>query len=330
VILVTGGAGYIGSHVTRDLLDKGNQVIVVDNLTTGHLEAIDKRAIFIFGDIGDNNLLNYVFNAFPIDAVMHFAASCLVEESVNNPLKYYHNNVNKTLHLISKMLEYKINKFIFSSTCATYGIPEKLPISEHTPTNPINPYGHSKLMIERVLNDVAKSTEFNYIALRYFNVAGAHISANIGEDHHPETHLIPNVLRHLQGKSECIEVYGNDHHTSDGTCIRDYIHVSDLSRAHICSLEYLYNNPDKIVNEFFNLGTASGYSILEIIKTCEEITGEKANIKYQSKRMGDPPTLIASSNKIKDILGWEPMYNLKDIIRTAWNWHVTNPNGYKK
>jgi UDP-glucose 4-epimerase len=329
MILVTGGAGYIGSHVTRDLLDKGFSVVVLDNLTTGHFEAVDKRATFIIGDIGDHEILNKIFEEFDIDAVMHFAANCLVGESVSLPMKYYTNNVANTIQLINKMIAHKIDKLIFSSTCATYGIPEVLPISEKSSNNPINPYGKSKLMIEQILQDVYNSQNLNYVTLRYFNVAGAHVNANIGEDHTPETHLIPNILKHLQGISPYIEIFGNDHNTLDGTCIRDYIHVSDISNAHILALEYLLRNPSLRINEIFNLGTETGSSVLDIINACEEITGQKANIKVKPKREGDPPILVATYRKINSQLGWIPKYDLKEIISTAWRWHQQKPEGYK-
>jgi UDP-glucose 4-epimerase len=326
MILVTGGAGYIGSHVTRDLLDKGYMVIVIDNLSTGHLQAVDKRALFIFGDIGDEQLLDHVFTAFPIRAVMHFSSNCLVGESVVNPLKYYQNNVEKTIRLLTKMLEHHITNLLFSSTCATYGIPTVPVLTEAHPLQPINPYGRSKLMIETIIKDLSESAGLHYISLRYFNVAGAHLSAEIGEDHQPETHLIPNVIRHLQGKTNEVAIFGGDYPTPDGTCIRDYIHVSDLAQAHILALEYLLQT--KQVAEVFNLGSEKGYSVLEIIKECETIANQKANVTVHPKRPGDPPKLVASSEKVKTILGWKPSLNLNQIIQTAWNWHEKHPDGY--
>jgi UDP-glucose 4-epimerase len=321
MILVTGGAGYIGSHVTKDLLDKGYEVLVLDNLSTGHSRAVDKRATFISGDIGDTELLDYVFSQFSIKAVMHFSANCLVEESVLNPLKYYKNNVEKTIRLLAKMQEHQINRFIFSSTCATYGVPTQPVLNENHPTNPINPYGRSKLMVENIIKDLP---ELNFVALRYFNVAGA--AGEIGENHDPETHLIPNVLKHLQGKTDHINVYGHDHPTPDGTCIRDYIHVSDLSNAHILALEYLLQHDG--IKEVFNLGNEKGYSVLEIIHACEDVTQKKAKVTFQARRPGDPPLLVASSEKIRSLLGWKPRYTLAQIIETAWNWHEKHPEGY--
>lgn len=329
MILVTGGAGYIGSHVVRDLADRGNSVIVLDNLSTGHIEAVDKRAIFIQGDVGDPKVLERIFKTYSIQAVMHFAASCLVGESVVNPLKYYQNNVAETVRLLQKMIDHHIKNFIFSSTCATYGIPNQATIDEKLPTNPITPYGKSKLMIETILNSISDSADFNYIALRYFNVTGAHQSGEIGEDHEPETHLIPNILRHLQGKLPWIEIFGNDYPTPDGTCIRDYIHVSDLSAGHILALEYLLKNQGQKTAEIFNLGNERGVSVLEMIHLCEQVSGAKATVKIQPRRKGDPPQLVASSQKIQTVLGWAPRYGMKSTIETAWNWHQRHLNGYK-
>lgn len=330
MILVTGGAGYIGSHVVRDLADRGYSVLVLDNLSTGHIEAVDKRAKFINGDVGDTNVLENIFNTYSINAIMHFAASCLVGESVINPLKYFQNNVVNTIRLLEKLIEHNIKNFIFSSTCATYGVPIQASIHELLLPAPINPYGKSKLMIETILKSISESHDFQYIALRYFNVAGAHISGEIGEDHDPETHLIPNVLRHLQGKSNEIEIYGNDYETPDGTCIRDYIHVSDLSSGHILALEYLLQNQGKKQAEIFNLGNEKGVSVLEMIKLCEQVTGGKANVKILPRRKGDPPRLVASSQKIKNLLGWMANYDINATIETAWNWIQKHPNGYPK
>ncbi|MFF2446615.1 UDP-glucose 4-epimerase GalE [Neobacillus sp. NPDC058068] len=329
MILVTGGAGYIGSHVVRDLADRGYSVLVLDDLSTGHLEAVDKRAMFIQGDTGDSHVLESIFQSHSIQAVMHFAASCLVGESVKDPLKYYQNNVVNTIQLLEKMVEHNIKNFIFSSTCATYGVPDQAVIHEQLPLDPINPYGKSKLMVETVLNSISDSHDFRYIALRYFNVAGAHISGEIGEDHAPETHLIPNILRHLQGKSSFIEIFGNDYSTPDGTCIRDYIHVMDLSAGHILALEHLLQNPGLKIAEIFNLGNERGVSVLEMINLCEQAVGAKANVKIQPRRKGDPPHLVASSRKIKALLGWVPKYEINKSIETAWNWFKKHPNGYK-
>lgn len=329
MILVTGGAGYIGSHVVRDLVDRGYSVIVLDNLSTGHIEAVDKRAIFIQGEVGDQKVLDRIFQKYSIQAVMHFAASCLVGESVVNPLKYFQNNVAETVRLLQKMIDHHIKNFIFSSTCATYGIPNQATIDEKLPTKPINPYGKSKLMIETMLNSVSDSDDFNYIALRYFNVAGAHKSGEIGEDHEPETHLIPNIIRHLQGKSPSITIFGNDYATPDGTCIRDYIHVNDLSSGHILALDYLLKNQRQKTAEIFNLGNERGVSVLEMINLCEQVAEAKANVKIKPRRKGDPPRLVASSQKIRSVLGWAPTYDIKSTIETAWKWHKKHPNGYR-
>ncbi|MDN3017854.1 UDP-glucose 4-epimerase GalE [Paenibacillus sp. BSR1-1] len=330
MILITGGAGYIGSHVVRDLADKGYSVLVLDNLSTGHVESVDERAIFIRGDMGDRGVLEEIFAAYPIKAVMHFAGSCLVGESVNFPLKYYHNNVSNTVQLLHKMIEHKIRSFIFSSTCATYGIPNQETITEFLTPNPINPYGKSKLMIETILNSISEIYDFQYITLRYFNVAGAHHTGEIGEDHNPESHLIPNILGHLQGKTPYIEIFGDDYPTPDGTCIRDYIHVTDLSEGHILALEYLLQSSSQKIAETFNLGNERGVSVLEMIKLCEQVTGVKAYVKMQPRRIGDPPRLVASSRKIKDMLGWSAKYDIKTTIETAWNWYQKHPNGYKE
>jgi UDP-glucose 4-epimerase len=261
---------------------------------------------------------------------MHFAASCLVGESVVNPLKYYQNNVAQTVNLLKKMIDHQIKNFIFSSTCATYGVPNQSTIDEQLPTNPINPYGKSKLMVETMLTSLSESDNFNYISLRYFNVAGAHPSGEIGEDHEPETHLIPNILRHLQGKLPRFEIFGDDYATPDGTCIRDYIHVNDLSAGHILALEFLLKNQQQKIAEIFNLGNERGVSVLEMINICEQVSGAKANVTIQPRRQGDPPQLVASSHKIRTILGWAPTYDIKATIETAWNWHQRHPNGYKK
>lgn len=329
MILVTGGAGYVGSHVVRDLADRGYSVIILDNLSTGHIEAVDKRAVFIRGDDGDPKVLEHIFTTYSIEAVIHLAASCLVGESVINPLKYYQNNVVETVCLLQKMIDHQIKNLIFSSTCATYGLPNQSTIHEKLPTNPINPYGKSKLMVEIILNSLSDSYDFNYITLRYFNVAGAHLFGEIGEDHVPETHLIPNILKHLQGKSPYIEIFGDDYETPDGTCIRDFIHVTDLSEGHILALEFLLKNQGLKTAEIFNLGNERGVSVLEMINLCEQVAGAKANVKIQPRRKGDPPQLVASSQKIRSVLGWAPKYDIKSTIETAWNWHQKHPNGYK-
>ncbi|PKG21959.1 UDP-glucose 4-epimerase GalE [Niallia nealsonii] len=318
MILVVGGAGYIGSHLVKELVEK-EEVVVLDNLTTGHEEAIDSRAIFVKGDLGKEEDLEPIFSKYPIKAVMHFAAFSLVGESVQDPYKYYENNVANTLTLLKMMLKHKVENFIFSSTAATYGIPEDEMISESSKTSPINPYGKSKLMIEQILADFHQAYGLNYVVLRYFNAAGAHESGEIGENHDPETHLIPIILQHLLGAREAISVFGTDYPTEDGTCIRDYIHVTDLAGAHIKALEALLDGSKKA--ETYNLGNGVGYSVKEVIETCEKITEKNANVIYADRRAGDPARLIASSNKIYEELGWKAERDLEKIIASAWNWH---------
>ncbi|MBM7609079.1 UDP-glucose 4-epimerase [Lysinibacillus composti] len=318
MILVIGGAGYIGSHVVKDLV-KRKQVVVLDNLSTGHRWAVDEKATFVEGDLGDERVLQALFETYPIRAVLHFAAFSLVGESVRNPMKYYENNVAATLSLLKVMHKNKIEKFIFSSTAATYGIPDVEIIDETTPTNPINPYGRSKLMVEQMLADFATSFGMKYVVLRYFNAAGAYETGEIGEKHDPETHLIPLVLQHLLGVQESISVFGTDYPTPDGTCIRDYIHVTDLADAHIKALQALIDG--KIETATYNLGNGNGYSVKEIIETCEKVTGRKANIKFAERRTGDPARLVANSKKIERELGWKALIGIKGIIQSAWNWH---------
>lgn len=318
MILVIGGAGYIGSHLVKELVES-EEVLVLDNLTTGHREAVDSRAIFFEGDLGNQKDLERIFSNYPIKAVMHFAAFSLVGESVVEPLKYYQNNVAATLTLLNAMIKHNVKKFIFSSTAATYGIPNVDIIKETCPTLPINPYGRSKLMIEHILADFAKAYGLQYMILRYFNAAGAHETATIGESHDPETHLIPIVLQHLLGKRDQVSVFGSDYDTDDGTCIRDYIHVTDLAHAHIIALEALLTG--KKSNEVYNLGNGLGYSVKEVIETCERVTGLKANVVISDRRPGDPARLVASSEKIYAELGWKAERSLEQIIKDAWKWH---------
>lgn len=318
MILVVGGAGYIGSHLVKELV-KVHEVVVLDNLSTGHRWAVDEKAIFVEGDLGNQTDLDAIFSTFNIEAVMHFAANSLVGESVVDPMKYYENNVAATLTLLKAMKKYDVKNFIFSSTAATYGIPDVEVITEETLTNPINPYGRSKLMVEQVLADYAKAYGFQYVVLRYFNAAGAHESAEIGEDHNPETHLIPIILKHLVGQRESISVFGSDYPTPDGTCIRDYIHVTDLASAHILALEALLSGQKETAT--YNLGNGLGYSVKEVIETCEKVTGKKANVIMSERREGDPARLVASSDKIYHELGWKAKYTLEQIISSAWKWH---------
>ncbi|MCS0826782.1 UDP-glucose 4-epimerase GalE [Cytobacillus firmus] len=318
MILVIGGAGYIGSHLVKELIKK-ETVVVLDNLSTGHRVAVDQKAIFVEGNLGNEDDLKSVFSKYPIKAVMHFAANSLVGESVINPLKYYENNVGDTLTLLKVMLRHNVKNFIFSSTAATYGIPNVDIISESTVTNPINPYGRSKLMIEQILADYAKAYDLNYVVLRYFNAAGAFQTGEIGESHNPETHLIPIVLQHLAGQREKVSVFGSDYETPDGSCIRDYIHVMDLANAHILALESLLEGRNKTAT--YNLGNGLGYSVKEVIETCEQVTGVKANVEIAERREGDPGKLVASSAKIFEELGWNTERDLTEIIQSAWNWH---------
>ncbi|KIP21044.1 UDP-glucose 4-epimerase [Anoxybacillus ayderensis] len=318
MILVVGGAGYIGSHVVKKLVET-KPIVVIDNLSTGHRHLVDKRAVFVHGDLGDRATLVRIFEKYPIDAVMHFAANSLVGESVVEPMKYYKNNVAATLTLLETMMEYGVKRFIFSSTAAVYGIPNVDVITEQCPTNPINPYGRSKLMIEHMLADFASAYDLRYVVLRYFNAAGAHESGGIGEDHHPETHLIPLILQHLLGLRDKISVFGTDYDTPDGTCIRDYIHVTDLAEAHIIALHALLSNEKKTAT--YNLGNGLGYSVKEVIDMCERVTGKQATIEYTERRPGDPARLVASSEKIARELGWKATRSLEEIIASAWRWH---------
>lgn len=321
MILIVGGAGYIGSHTIKELVEK-SEVLVLDNLSTGHQWAVDERAIFVKGDLGNEEDLEKIFSSYTIDAVMHFAANSLVGESVINPLKYYHNNVSETLTLLKVMMKHNVKKFIFSSTAATYGIPEDDFLTELSLTKPINPYGRSKLMIEQILEDFFLAYDLHYVVLRYFNAAGAHESSSIGESHEPETHLIPIILQHLLGQREKISVFGTDYETPDGTCIRDYIHVTDLAKAHILALNALLTGRKQTA--IYNLGNGTGYSVKEIIETCEAVTERQAKIEYVERRAGDPAQLIASSEKIFQELGWKAQLKLPAIIESAWNWHKRN------
>jgi len=318
MILVVGGAGYIGSHFVKELV-KDYDVVVLDNLSTGHRWAVDAKAIFIQGDLGDSTIVQRIFDTYKIEAVIHFAAFSLVGESVIDPIKYYENNVAATLNLLKAMKRNEINKFIFSSTAATYGMPTVDFIDEKTPTNPINPYGQSKLMVEQMLADFAQSYQMKYVVLRYFNAAGAYETAEIGESHNPETHLIPIILQHLGGQRDSVSVFGTDYDTPDGTCIRDYIHVTDLAKAHLLALEALLSST--IETATYNLGNGNGYSVKQIIETCELVTGKKANVQYAERRAGDPAKLVANAGKIYAELGWKAQLDILDIIKSAWTWH---------
>ena len=318
MILVMGGAGYIGSHTVRHLCDSGYEVVVADNLIYGHREAVDKRAKFVHADLLDIHSLDDLFSADKIDAVVHFAAFAYVGESVSAPEKYYYNNVIGTVNLLHAMLAHGVRKIVFSSTCATYGEPQYTPIDEQHNQSPINPYGRTKLMIEQIFADYEKAYGLQYIALRYFNAAGGSVDGKIGESHTPETHLIPLVLKAIKGGRAKIQIFGTDYDTPDGTCIRDYIHVDDLALAHRLALEKLGDYSGCI-----NLGTGVGTSVKEIVAAAESVSGEKCPVEYAPRRAGDPARLFADNKKAKEILGWQPKYsNIEDIIRTAWNWEL--------
>ena len=320
-ILVTGGAGYIGSHAVLALKRVGYDVVILDNLVYGHRDLVEKvlQVELVVGDTGDRTLLDNLFNTHNIAAVMHFAAFAYVGESVTDPAKYYRNNVLGTLTLLEAMLAASIKKFVFSSTCATYGVPEVVPITEDHPQNPINPYGATKLMVERILSDFDVAYGLKSVRFRYFNAAGADPNGLLGEDHNPETHLLPLVLLTALGQRQSISIFGTDYPTPDGTCIRDYIHVSDLADAHILGLEYLLKGSD---SEVFNLGNGNGFSVREVIETTQLVTGKAIKVLECDRRPGDPAILIGSSDKARNILGWQPQYSsLKEIIAHAWQWH---------
>ncbi|MFB2878420.1 UDP-glucose 4-epimerase GalE [Floridanema aerugineum] len=320
-ILVTGGAGYIGSHAVQALQKSGYDVVILDNLVYGHRDIVENalKVELIVGDTGDRALLDNLFSSRNIAAVMHFAAYAYVGESVTDPAKYYRNNVLGTLTLLEAMVAANVKKFVFSSTCATYGVPQTIPIPEAHPQDPINPYGASKLMVERILADFDVAYDFKSVSFRYFNAAGAAPNGLLGEDHNPETHLLPLVLMTALGKRESVSIFGTDYPTPDGTCIRDYIHVCDLADAHILGLEYLLNGGD---SNIFNLGNGSGFSVKEAIDAAREITGKEIKAIECDRRPGDPPMLVGSSEKARQILGWKPLYgDIKDIITHAWNWH---------
>lgn len=338
-ILVIGGAGYIGSHTVRALKKANLNPIVLDNLVYGHKEIVNERlkVPFIKGNLGNQKLIsnllegkNSLTEKSPIEGIIHFAAYAYVGESISKPLKYYKNNVRESINLLDSVINYNLNNMesipiVFSSTCATYGYPQNIPISEENIQEPINPYGWSKFFVERFLKDFGKSYGLKSVILRYFNAAGADPQGDIGEDHTPETHIIPLIFDVISGKKEIFEVFGDDYLTEDGTCIRDYIHVNDLADAHVKGLGYLFNNKYSINGSFpeiFNLGNGKGYSVKEVIEKVELVTGKKVNYKITKRREGDPPVLIASSKKAKDILNWEPKYKkIEIIIEHAWKWY---------
>jgi len=320
-VLVVGGAGYIGSICAQILLDQKHQVAILDNLSEGHRRALDSRAEFVEADLADRETTIKILARLRPDAVMHFAANALVGESMENPSKYFRNNIAAGLNLLDAMIDAKVKRLVFSSTCATFGPPERVPIDEEAPQRPINPYGESKLAFEKILKWYDAIHGLRFVSLRYFNAAGA--SDKFGEDHRCETHLIPNVLKVALGQKPHVEIFGTDYDTPDGTCIRDYIHISDLAEAHILAL----TTP---TSAFYNLGTGGGSSVREVIETCRRITGHAIPVVEKIRRPGDPPRLIASSEKIKRELGWRPKFQTLDaIVESAWNWHQKFPRGYE-
>jgi len=324
-ILVTGGAGYIGSHTVAELLEQGKEVVVIDNLQTGHKDALLGGKLYE-GDLRDKELLKRLFAENEIEAVIHFAANSLVGESMKDPVKYFDNNVYGTLCLLEAMDKANVRKIVFSSTAATYGEPEKVPIEESDPTHPTNVYGETKLTMERMMAWFDQVLDIKYVALRYFNAAGAHASGKIGEDHDPETHLVPLILQAALGQRDSIKIFGDDYDTPDGTCIRDYIHVSDLADAHLRAVEYLLGGGD---SDVFNLGSGQGFSVKEMIEAVREVTGRDFPVQVTPRRAGDPAVLVASSDKARSVLGWKPSRdNLQDIIGSAWGWHSNHPEGY--
>ncbi len=326
MILVTGGAGYIGSHTVRELRSRGYDVVVYDNLSTGHIESIGD-ALFVKGDLFDVELLKDTFKKYGVDSVIHFAAYSLVGESMINPLKYYKNNVSGTLCLLEAMTACDVKHLVFSSSAATYGDTGEDIITENSPQNPTSVYGMTKLMMERLMADFDRAYGMKYVALRYFNAAGAHADGDIGEDHNPESHLIPIIMQVLNGKREKLGIFGDDYPTFDGTCIRDYIHISDLADAHIKALESLRAGAN---SNFYNLGNGNGFSVKQVIETVAKVTGRNVNYEVVPRRAGDPAILVASSDKIRRELGWKPQFDsLEKIVASAWKWHSTHPDGYK-
>lgn len=327
MILVCGGAGYIGSHTVRQLIDNSEDVIIVDNLETGHKEAIHPKAKFYNVDIRDKKALETVFKENKIDEVIHFAANSLVGESMTNPLKYYNNNVHGTEVLLNVMAKHDVKKIVFSSTAATYGEPKNIPILESDETKPTNAYGETKLAMEKMMKWADIAHGIKYISLRYFNVAGAHVSGIIGEDHNPETHLIPLILQVPLGKREFISIFGDDYDTHDGTCVRDYIHVSDLADAHILAVNKLREGFN---SNIYNLGSGNGFTVKEMIEAARLVTGHSIPAKVCERRTGDPAKLVASSEKARRELGWQPKFeNIEAMIASAWNWHKSHPNGFE-
>jgi UDP-glucose 4-epimerase len=323
-VLVTGGAGYIGSVTVELLRAQGEQVVVLDNLARGHRQAVPADATFYEGNLGDRALIKRITEAHPIDACVHFAAFAYVGESVEHPARYYENNVEQGIELLGALNEAGVRRFIFSSTCATYGEPQYMPLDEKHPQHPVNPYGWSKFFIERVLESYDRAYGTKFVALRYFNAAGA--TEHLGEDHDPETHIIPIVLAVAEGKLPHVPVFGDDYPTHDGTAVRDYIHVTDLGTAHLLALKHLRDGGE---SEFINLGNGKGYSVLEVIEAARAVTGREIAVRMSPRRPGDPAHLIAKADRAREVLGWQPAHpDLADIIRSAWQWRQAHPNGY--
>lgn len=335
-VLVCGGAGYIGSHIVRHLLEKGDFVVVVDDLSVGHLESLPKNCRFHKASIGNRKTLGEIFGSYEIQAVVHLCANAYVGESVSNPRKYYSNNIGNGLVLLETMLDYGVRQFVFSSSCTVYGYPERVPVDEECNIAPISPYGHTKAIFEQILADFERAYGLKYCTLRYFNAAGATPKGTIGEDHDPETHLIPLVLRQAlsrefphssRGLAPSLQVFGGDYKTPDGTCVRDYIHVVDLANAHRLALEYLQNGGTSVA---MNLANEEGHSVLDVIRACEEVTGHAIPYEVVPRRPGDPDRLIGSANKAEAILGWRPRSSdIHTIVGTAWKWHREHPHGFK-
>lgn len=325
-ILVLGGAGYIGSHTVKKLIEQGENVVIADNLQTGHMDAVNPKAKFYKGDIRDRAFLDTLMNAEDIEAVIHFAANSLVGESMEKPLKYYDNKLYGTMVLLEAMVDHKIDKIVFSSTAATYGEPESIPIKEEDKTSPTNTYGETKLAMEKMFKWTNNAGGPRFVSLRYFNACGADASGEIGEDHSPETHLIPLILQVPLGKREKIMIFGDDYLTKDGTCVRDYVHVDDLAQAHAKALDYLRDGGR---SDIFNLGNGVGFTVKEVIETARDVTGHPIPAEVQGRRAGDPAVLVASSDKARSVLGWKPeKADLDTIIGSAWNWHQSHPDGY--
>jgi len=327
-ILITGGAGYIGSHTVKEFVNNGYKAVVLDNLSDGHIKAVNKKAKFIKGDLSSQKLLEKILKKEKIEAVMHFAGSIQVNESVKNPIKYYKNNFYNTIHLLEAMRITGVKYVIFSSSAGIYGQPEKMPIAECDPKDPINTYGRSKLMIEYALKSYDEAFGIKFIALRFFNAAGASQSGEIGEDHYPETHIIPLIIQTALGERDEFKIFGNDYKTPDGTCIRDYIHVEDIANAHLQGLRYIRQ---KNTSNIFNIGIGKGFSNKQLVDAVKKISGVDFKVSYGPRRAGDPDSLVADSRKARTELKWKPKYDtIESIIESAWNWHKNHPNGFKK